>query len=68
MFAAGLINAGENNGRQLATLEIKLAVAVLLGGFDIDTLATATGGEPEERLSFTMAPEPLTMMLSERRR
>lgn len=55
-------------GRQLATLEIKMAVAVLLGGFDIATLATASGGEPEERLSFTMAPEPLTMMLSERRR
>ena len=53
-------------GRQLATLEIKMAIAVLLRGFDIDALATASGGEPEERLSFTMAPEPLTMRLSPR--
>ena len=50
-------------GRQLAMLEIKMAMAVLLVGFDIDSVATASGGEPEERLSFTMAPEPLTMRL-----
>ena len=55
-------------GRQLATLEIKMALAVLLGGFAIDALSTASGGEPEERLSFTMAPEPLTMQLSARGR
>ena len=53
-------------GRQLATLEIKMALAVLLRGFDIDALATASGSEPEERLSFTMAPEPLTMRLTAR--
>lgn len=53
-------------GRQLATLEIKMALAVLLRGFDIDALATASGNEPQERLSFTMAPEPLTMHLSRR--
>ena len=53
-------------GRQLATLEIKMALAVLVRGFDIEALATASGGEPEERLSFTMAPEPLTMRLSPR--
>ena len=50
-------------GRQLAMLEIKMAMAVLLAGFDIDSVVTASGGEPEERLSFTMAPEPLTMRL-----
>ena len=55
-------------GRQLAMLEIKMALAVLLSGYDIETLTTAAGGEPEERLSFTMAPEPLTMRLSVRSR
>ena len=55
-------------GRQLAMLEIKMALAVLLSGYDIEALTTAAGGEPEERLSFTMAPEPLTMRLSLRSR
>lgn len=54
-------------GRQLAMLEMKMALAVLLGGFDVDSVATRSGAEPEERLSFTMAPEPLTMRLRERR-
>ncbi len=53
-------------GRHLALLEIKMALAVLLGGFEIASLTTAGGGEPDERLSFTMAPEPLTMRLRER--
>ncbi|HEX2541683.1 MAG TPA: cytochrome P450 [Caldimonas sp.] len=53
-------------GRHLAMTEMKMALAVLLGGFDIDSVSTASGAEPAERLSFTMAPEPLRMRLSER--
>lgn len=53
-------------GRHLALLEMKIALAVLLGSFEIAELRTASGGEPDERLSFTMAPEPLTMRLARR--
>ena len=53
-------------GRQLAMVEMKMALAVLLGGFEIESVTTASGQEPEERLSFTMAPEPLTMRLRRR--
>jgi hypothetical protein len=45
---------------------MKIALAVLLGGFDIRSLQTAHGGAPDERLSFTMAPEPMAMRLAER--
>jgi cytochrome P450 len=54
-------------GRQLAMVEMKMALAVLLGRFEIESVSTASGAEPAERLSFTMAPEPLTMRLRERR-
>ncbi len=53
-------------GRHLAMVEMKMALAVLLGGFEIESVSTAHGGEPAERLSFTMAPEPLAMCLRER--
>jgi len=53
-------------GRHLAMLEIKMALAVLLGRFDIDDVATRSGGEPLEELSFTMSPEPLTLRLRRR--
>ncbi len=53
-------------GRHLALLEMKIALAVLIGSFDIAELHTASGNEPDERLSFTMAPEPLTMRLVHR--
>jgi cytochrome P450 len=55
-------------GRHLALVEMKMGLAALLGGFEIDSVSTAHGDEPAERLSFTMAPEPLTMRLSERAR
>ena len=45
---------------------MKIALAVLLGSFDIRSLETVHGGPPDERLSFTMAPEPMTMRLAER--
>jgi cytochrome P450 len=54
-------------GRHLAMLEIKMALAVLLGRFDIADVAATSGGEPLEELSFTMSPEPLTMRLRRRR-
>ncbi|MGZ5714934.1 MAG: cytochrome P450, partial [Caldimonas sp.] len=55
-------------GRHLAMLEIKMALATLLHHFEIGSVRTAGGGEPDERMSFTMAPEGLAMRLSERRR
>ena len=53
-------------GRYLALLEMKMAMAVLLGGFDIVSVDTPDGREPQERLSFTMAPVGLTMRLRRR--
>jgi len=57
-------------GRHLAMLEIKMALAVLLGRFEIESVApTRTGAaadEPAEELAFSMAPEPLTLRLRRR--
>lgn len=54
-------------GRHLAMLEMKMALATLLFSFDVASVATADGSEPEELFSFTMEPAPLTMRLVERR-
>ena len=43
-----------------------MALAALLDGFDIESVATASGGDPAEALAFTMAPERLSMRLRER--
>jgi cytochrome P450 len=53
-------------GRYLALLEMKMAVATLLGGFHLDSVESADGGAVEEHLAFTMAPTPLVMRLSPR--
>jgi cytochrome P450 len=53
-------------GRYLALTEIKTALAVLLGGFELIDVGTADGSEPAERLQFAMAPVGLTMRLRER--
>ena len=53
-------------GRYLALLEIKMAIAVLLGRFDIAAVDTPDGQEAQERLAFTMAPVGLTMRLRQR--
>ncbi|QPF71740.1 cytochrome P450 [Roseateles sp. DAIF2] len=53
-------------GRYLAILEIKLAMAMLLGRFEILAVDTPEGGEAAERLVFTMAPTSLGMRLRER--
>ncbi len=50
-------------GRYLALLEIKMAMAVLLGGFEIDEVSTPDGGPAAERMSFTMVPVGLRMRL-----
>jgi cytochrome P450 len=53
-------------GRYLALLEMKMALAALLGGFEIESVGTVDGREPQERLQLVMAPVGLTMRLRER--
>jgi cytochrome P450 len=53
-------------GRNLALLEMKMAMAMLLGRFDIESVEAPDGGEARERLSFTMTPVGLRMRLRER--
>jgi cytochrome P450 len=53
-------------GRYLALLEMKMAMATLLGYFDILSVDTANGAEPIERMAFTMTPVGLQMRLKER--
>lgn len=53
-------------GRYLALLEIKMAMATLLGGFDLVSVQAADGGEVDECLAFTMTPTPLRMQLRPR--
>ena len=55
-------------GRYLALLEIKMAMAVLLGHFDLASVGTVDGGPPRELLQLAMAPVGLTMTLRERAR
>jgi cytochrome P450 len=50
-------------GRYLALLEMKMAMATLLGQFEILGVDTPDGGEARERLSFTMSPVGLRMRL-----
>ena len=53
-------------GRYLALVEMKLAMATVLGHFDIDGVDAPGGGEAEERLEFTMAPVGLSLRVSAR--
>ena len=50
-------------GRYLALLEIKMAIAMLLGTFNIESLATAAGGQAQELGGPMMAPTALKMRL-----
>ena len=54
-------------GRYLALLEMKMAIAVLLGNFEIENVATPDGREAKEHLAFTMQPVGLRMRLHLRR-
>ena len=55
-------------GRYLALLEIKMAMAVLLQHFDLVSVDTPDGREPQEKLQLAMAPVGLSMRLRERER
>ena len=55
-------------GRHLAMLEMKMALATLLGRFEIEGVDTNDGDSPDERMSFTMAPGSLSMRLRSRQR
>jgi hypothetical protein len=46
---------------------MKMAMAVLLGRFDIASVDAPGGGEARENLAFTMAPVGLRMRLRARR-
>ena len=50
-------------GRYLALLEMKMAMAMLLGGFGIETVGPTAGGATREHLSFSMGPVGLHMRL-----
>jgi cytochrome P450 len=50
-------------GRYLALLEIKMVIAMLLAGFEIEAVATRDGAEPREHLALTMSPVGLQMKL-----
>jgi len=53
-------------GRYLALLEMKMAMAMLLSRFDIESVGTEDGSEVRERLAFAMAPVGLRLKLRER--
>jgi cytochrome P450 len=53
-------------GRLLALVEFWMALAVLLGRFEIESVAPLRGEEPGEELAFTMSPEPLALRLRRR--
>lgn len=53
-------------GRYLALLEIKLAMTMLLGNFEVIAVDTPDGGEAREVMHFTMNPVGLRMRLRER--
>ena len=48
-------------GRYLALLEMKMAMATLLGRFDIERLDTPDGKPAREKMAFTMTPVGLRM-------
>ncbi|MDM0034246.1 cytochrome P450 [Variovorax sp. J22P271] len=50
-------------GRYLALLEMKMAMAQLLNGFDIASVETPDGQPAREHLAFTMTPVGLRMRL-----
>ena len=53
-------------GRYLALLEIKMAMAMLLSRFEIESVSTPDGSEPREHMAFAMSPVGLRLRLRER--
>jgi hypothetical protein len=52
-------------GRCLALLQMKMAMAMLLSGFDIDGVDTPDGRPARQRMAFTMHPVGLRLRLIE---
>ena len=57
----------QDGGRYLALLEIKLASAMLLSSFELLSIDTVDGAEPEELMGFTMSPAGLRVHLASMR-
>ena len=55
-------------GRYLALLEVKIAVAMVLRHFEIDSLCAPDGKAPQEMMAFVMSPGDLRMRLRLRSR
>ena len=53
-------------GRYLAILEMKLAMAMLLASFDIESVDTPDGGPARERMAFSLQPVGQSLRLRER--
>jgi cytochrome P450 len=53
-------------GRYLALAEMKMVIAMLLRGFEIEAVTTPDPGEPRERMAFTMSPVGLKLRVRER--
>ncbi|MBK0392400.1 cytochrome P450 [Ramlibacter algicola] len=53
-------------GRYLALAEIKLAAAMLLANFEVESVEPLRGRDPREVFAFVMAPERLRMRLRRR--
>jgi cytochrome P450 len=53
-------------GRYLAILEMKMVMAMLLGGFELESVSTPDGKEAKENLAFTMQPAGLRLRLAAR--
>jgi cytochrome P450 len=51
-------------GRYLALMEIKMALAMVLGSFDISSVGPSGGGEAQELMGFVMSPVGLVLQLS----
>lgn len=50
-------------GRYLAMHEMKMVIAMLLAGFEIESVTTPDGAEPREHLALTMSPVGLKLKL-----
>ena len=53
-------------GRYLALAEMKMVIAMVLRGFEIEAVTTSHAGEPRERMAFTMSPVGLKLRVRER--
>jgi cytochrome P450 len=51
-------------GRYLALMEIKMALSMVLGSFDISSVGPSDGGEAQELMGFVMSPVGLVLQLN----